>query len=133
MTDFEIVFDVALQEEASMYDGGILLRATNHSIASGQVAESLQGYYLAIRNDQITLNRCNYGMETLDFVSVDLMKGEYHTIKVEMKNNHICVYLDDMKTPVMDYYDSNAFLSGQIALCSYKVGIAFKNVKIETK
>ncbi len=133
MTDFSMEVDVALQEEASMYDGGILLRAKNHSIASAQVSESLQGYYLAVRNDQITLNRYNYGMETLDFVSVDLMKGEYYTIKVAMENNHICVYVDDMETPVMDYYDSDAFLSGQIALCSYKAGIAFKNVKIETK
>lgn len=133
MTDFSIEVDVALQEEASMYDGGILLRAKNHSVASAQVAESLQGYYLAVRNDQITLNRYNYGMETLDFVSVDLVKGEYHTIKVEMKNNHICVYMDDMDAPIMDYYDSNAFLSGQIALCSYKAGIAFKNLKIGTK
>lgn len=133
MTDFSIEVDVALQEEASMYDGGILLRAKNHSVASAQVAESLQGYYLAVRNDQITLNRYNYGMETLDFVSVDLVKGEYHTIKVEMKNNHICVYMDDMDAPIMDYYDSNAFLSGQIALCSYKAGIAFKNLKIETQ
>jgi len=100
-------------------------------MSSAQVAESLQGYYLAIRNDQITLNRYNYGMETLDFVSVDLMKGEYHKIKVEMKNNHICVYIDDMDTPVMDYYDSNAFLSGQIVLCSYKAEIAFKNLIIK--
>ncbi|MBQ8802940.1 MAG: family 43 glycosylhydrolase [Tyzzerella sp.] len=133
MTDFSIEVDVALLEEASMYDGGILLRAKNHSITSSQVAESLQGYYLAIRNDQITLNRYNYGMETLDLVSAELVKGEYHTIKVVMENNHISVYVDDMETPVMDYYDSNAFLSGQIALCSYKAGIAFKNVKIETQ
>lgn len=131
MTDFTMEVDVALLEEASMYDGGVLFHAKNHSMSSAQMAESLQGYYLAIRNDQITLNRYNYGMETLDFVSVDLMKGEYHKIKVEMKNNHICVYIDDMDTPVMDYYDSNAFLSGQIVLCSYKAEIAFKNLIIK--
>ena len=133
MTDFSLEVDVALLEDASMYDGGILLRAKNHSISSAQVAESLQGYYLAIRNDQITLNRYNYGMDTLDLVSAELEKGEYHKIKVVMENNHICVYIDDMNEPVMDYYDSNAFLSGQIALCSYKAGIAFKNVKIESE
>lgn len=132
MTDFSIEVDMALLDEASMYDGGILLRAKNHSITSGQVAESLQGYYLAVRNDQITLNRYNYGMETLDFVGADLMQGEYHTLKVVMKNNCIRVYMDDMDTPIMEYYDSKAFLSGQIALCSYKTGISFKNVKIET-
>lgn len=130
MTDFSLELDVALLEEASMYDGGILFHATNHSMASAQVAESLQGYYLAVRNDQITLNRYNYGVETLDFVGVDFSKDEYHKIKIEMKNNHICVYMDDMDTPVMDYYDASAFLSGQIALCSYKAGIAFKNLKI---
>lgn len=133
MTDFSVEVDLALLDEASMYDGGILLRAKNHSLASGQLLESLQGYYLAVRNDQITLNRYNYGMETLDFVSVNLKKDEYHTVKVVMKNNHICVYMDDMDTPIMEYYDSNAFLSGQIALCSYKAGIAFKNLKIETQ
>ncbi len=133
MTDFSLEVEVALLEEASMYDGGLLLRAKNHSISSAQVAESLQGYYLAIRNDQITLNRYNYGMETLDLVSADLIKGEYYKIKVIMKNNHISVYVDDMETPAMDYYDSNAFLSGQIALCSYKAGIGFRNVKIETE
>lgn len=133
MTDFTMEVDVALLEEASMYDGGILLRAKNQSISAGQVTESLQGYYLAIRNDQITLNRYNYGMETLDLIGVSLEKDAYHKVKVVMKNNHIQVYVDDMDTAAMDYYDSNAFLSGQIALCSYKAGIAFKNVKIETQ
>lgn len=133
MTDFSMEVDVALLEDDTIYDGGILFHAKNHSTHESQVAESLQGYYLAIRNDQITLNRYNYGMDTLEFVDVDLTKDEYHKVKIEMINNHILVYLDDMDTPIMDCYDSRAFLSGQIALCSYKAGIAFKNIKIETQ
>ena len=133
MTDFSMEVDVAMLEEASLDDGGIFFHSKHHSLYSTQVSESMQGYYLAIRDDQITLERHNYGMDTLDFVGVELKKGEYHTVKIEMINNHIQVYLDDMDTPIMDCYDPNAFLSGQIALCSDNTAIGFKNVKIETQ
>ena len=50
-----------------------------------------------------------------------------------MKNNRILVYIDDMDNPVIDYYDSSAFLYGQVALCSNKAGCSFRNFKIETE
>ena len=131
MTDFTVEVEVAMTEEASIYDAGIMLRAKDHVLGAG-VDESFRGYYLSIRNDQITLNRYNYGAETLDLMGLEWQKDEFHKIKVTMKNNRILVYVDDMDTPVIDYYDSDAFLTGRIALCSNKAGCAFKNIRIET-
>ena len=121
-----------MTEDATIYDAGLLLRAKHHVLNAG-MDESFCGYYLSLRNDQVTLSRYNYGAENLDLVSVDWLKGEYHKVKVTMNNNHILVYLDDMDTPAMEYYDSRAFLYGQVALCSNKAGCAFRNFRIETQ
>lgn len=132
LTDFTVEVEVAMTEEASIYDAGILLRAKHHVI-SNSMDESFCGYYLSLRNDQVTLSRYNYGSENLDLVGVDWLQGEYHKIKVTMKNNHIMVYVDDMDEPIMEYYDANAFLYGQVALCSNKAGCSFRNFKIQTE
>ena len=94
------------------------------------VEESFQGYFLSITRDQIALERCNYSTETVSVGEGDFPVGEYKSVKIEMKNHHILVYFDDMTEPVIDYYDYNAFLSGQIALCSFGAKIGFKNIKI---
>lgn len=132
LTDFTLEVDVAMTEEATIYDAGIMLRAKHH-VSSAAMDESFCGYYLSLRNDQVTLSRYNYGAENLDLVGVDWLQGEYHRIKVVMKNNRIQVYIDDMDTPAMDYYDANAFLAGQVALCSNKAGCSFRNFRIETQ
>ena len=132
LTDFTLEVEVAMTEEATIYDAGILFRAKDHVLNSG-VEESFCGYYLSLRNDQVTLSRYNYGAENLDLVGVEWLQGEYHKIRITAENNHILIYVDDMETPVMDYYDSNAFLYGQVALCSNKAGCSFKNFKITTK
>lgn len=132
LTDFTVEVEVAMTEEATIYDAGIMLRAKHH-VPSASIDENFCGYYLSLRNDQVTLSRYNYGAENLDLVSVDWLQGEYHKVKVVMKNNRIRVYIDDMDTPAMDYYDANAFLSGQVALCSNKAGCSFKNFKIQTE
>lgn len=132
LTNFAVEVEVAVQDEDSIYDGGLLLRSKNQSIGQAQVAESLQGYYLSIRNDQIVLNKYNYGGEALDLVQVSFAKGEYHRLRAEMINNCIKIYVDDLDTPKIIYYDDDAFLSGQIALCSNKLGMSFKNLHIES-
>jgi len=131
LTDFAVEVSVALGEEDSVYDGGILLRCKNESVMSGE-SYYLQGYYLAIRSDQIVLNKYNYDSKALDLVNVSFSKDEYHRIRAELINNCIKIYVDDMETPAITYYDDSAFLSGQIALCSNKVGMSFKDVIIET-
>lgn len=132
LTNFTMEVEVAMTEDATIYDAGILLRARHHVITSS-MDESFCGYYLSLRNDQVTLSRYNYGAENLDLVGVDWFKGEYHKVKVTINNNHILVYLDDMDVPAMEYYDADAFLYGQVALCSNKAGCAFRNFKIETQ
>ena len=132
LTDFTLEVEVAMTEEATIYDAGIMLRAKHH-VSSAAMDESFCGYYLSLRNDQVTLSRYNYGAENLDLVGVDWMQGEYHKIKVTMENNRIRVYIDDMDTPAIDYYDANAFLAGQVALCSNKAGCSFRNFRIETQ
>lgn len=130
MTDFTIELETAMTEDAADYDARIMLRIKNHSLSAGD--EAFQGYYLSIGNDRITLNRCNYGGKELDLIEVDFRKDVYHRIRVEMRNNRIRVYVDDMDAPAIDYCDADAFLAGQLILCSNKAGVSFKNVKVQT-
>lgn len=129
MTDFTLEVEVAMTEEASIYDAGILLRAKNHVLNAG-VDESFCGYYLSIRNDQITLSRYQYGAQILDLMGVSWQKDEYHKIRIVAENNRITVYVDDMDAPAMDIYDDDAFLSGQVGLCTNKAGCSFRNFKL---
>lgn len=131
MTDFTMEVDMALLEEATMFGGGIFFHVTEMSTyRNTNVPQCMQGYYLEVYNNMISLVRCNYDYEEVDFISADFVKDEYHTIKISMQNNHIRIYLDDMDTPLIDYYDSNAFLTGQVVLGSYGSKMAFKNLKI---
>ena len=132
LTDFSIEADIALGSEDSIYDAGILLRVKNHSIHASQVAESMQGYYLAIRNDQVTLNKYNYGGQALDLVNTALKKDEYHRFKAVLSNNRIQIFIDDMDMPKIDYYDSMAFLSGQTGIFANKAAISVKNLTIKS-
>ena len=142
MMDFTMEVDVGLLEEDGLYDGGILFHTRNlwfmeydengrnRPAYTHDVEESFQGYFLSITSGQIALERCNYGTETVCVAEGDFPVGEYKTLKIEMKNHHILVYFDNIDEPVIDYYDYNAFLSGQIALCSFGAKIGFKNIKI---
>lgn len=131
MTDFTMEVDVAMLEEMSAFGGGIFFHVKEMcTYRKTNVDQCMQGYYLEIYNGMISLVRCNYDYEEVDFVNVDFVKDEYHTIKIGMENNHIRIYVDDMDEPVIDYYDSNAFLTGQVVLGSYGSKMAFKNFKI---
>ena len=103
ITDFSLEVEVALLEDDSIYEGGILFHTDEICCErDGDVDECLQGYYLAFRNDQISLYRYNYSSETLDFAKVEFQGGEYHKVKITMVNNHIVIYIDDMETPLID-------------------------------
>lgn len=131
LTDFTLEVEVALLEKGTIYDGGIFFHATEICPPRGKMGyESMRSYYLAIRDDQISLKRLNYDEETIDFMSADFAMNEYHKIKIQMKNNYICVYLDDMDKPVIEYYDPSAFLTGQVVLGSYGTKMGFKNLRI---
>lgn len=132
ITNYSVQVDVSLGESDSVYDGGIIVRCNNPSIANGQVAESYQGYYVSIRSDQVTLQKYNYGSTAIDLVNVAFKKNEWHTLKVDAINNCIRVYVDDLTTPAITYYDTDAFLYGQAGLCSNMINIAYKNFKFNT-
>ena len=133
MTDFSMQVDMAVLEDGTMYEGGIFFHVDEICAYRWSYAEGMQGYFLGFRNDQVTLYRYNYqATETLDFAKVDFENGEYHTIGITMKNNHIVICIDDMDTPVIDYYDADAFLSGQIMLGSNGTALGYKNIKIQT-
>lgn len=145
LTDFSMEIDIAVLEECGAYDGGILFHTRNlwflehdknfegvvEVYRTRDVEKSLQGYYLSVTNSKISLERCNYNSKTVCEEAATFPVGTYQTLRLEMRNNHILVYLGDATTPIIDHYDDNAFLSGQIALCSFGANMGFKNIIIK--
>lgn len=131
LTDCNIEVEVAVKDLLSGAFGGIRFRADEICpTRTGENDYAFQGYYLTISGTQLQLMRCNYDELILDTVRVDFNQDEYHKFRISAVNNHIQIYLDDNKEAIMDVYDHNAFLSGQVVLIAQGMEIGFKNLKI---
>ncbi len=134
LTDFTLEVEAAVKDLLSDGYGGIRFHVTE--LCPSRKSENVyafQGYYLTINGSQLQLMRCNYDELILDTVAVDFNQDEYHKFKITMENNHIQVYLDDAKEAIIDVYDYNAFLTGQVVLTAQGMEIGFKNLKITNR
>lgn len=77
----------------------------------------MAGYYLQLSRQLITLNRYDYGEETLQAARIgDISDGASHTLSVRAESNRFVVVLDD-KYRIEDS-DDCAFMSGQLGIFS---------------
>lgn len=131
-SDYELEADISIEEGAALSDSGLMFRVTNESYFKEQVQDSYMGYFLEIANDKIRLNKINYGREGFTREDIALVPGKTHHIKIKAVKSNIKIYFDDMKNPIIDYYDEDAYMFGKIGIASNDEGINFKNVRIRS-
>ncbi|CAG7652632.1 hypothetical protein PAESOLCIP111_06587 [Paenibacillus solanacearum] len=130
-TNYEVEADVTVKAPNAVSGGGILLRATNESQYAAQVQDSMMGYYLAIQSNKLVLKKLNYGSETAASANVKVEAGQSNKVKLRAQGNRISVYWNDMKTPVIDYFDAHAWTHGKIGVRSNVTG--FEAVQLNVR
>lgn len=84
---------------------GVLFRVSDH--LSGNVADGYNGYYVSLRVDKkAMLGRVTGNNEWKELQTVSIPWTSGH-LKVVAVGNHIQVFVNDMRSPVIDYVDQD--------------------------
>lgn len=129
--DYQIEGDVKLNSDKDTGGTGILFRVTNESSFKSQVQDSFMGYRIRLMKDSIILDKVNYGSYTVKTVYTNAIADEYNHIKISVEKNLVKVYLGDMKNPVMEYQDCDAFLHGKIGIQTDNNEVSFKSITVK--
>ncbi|NCA95364.1 MAG: DUF1080 domain-containing protein [Methanomicrobia archaeon] len=108
---------------------GFLLRAGNEAFSVHENNDSIQGYYVAINNAQVSLRRKDYNWTMiLDSSGGSFASGVDHNLKVSIQGNRIIVSVNDVE--YIDYIDANPLGSGHLGLYTDGAAATYKNLKI---
>ncbi len=132
ITDFTLEVDVLLEgATGSSSTAGVVFRAGNYASSPYDSYTSLQGYYLSLSNNAVTLERLNYADDSMSIAADARQKLEsdrYYTIKVQARGNTFTVWVDD--TQVLQVTDDWAFVNGKVGLYTNGAAVIFKNLKV---
>lgn len=130
-TDYSVEVDVKLESATTVGTAGLLLRAQNPSYYESQVVDAVQGYYLALNGQTLSLKKLNYDSQTLKEVNLPLTPGQYGRLRVEVVTGRIRAYWQDTIQPVLEYVDPHAYMSGAVGLRTDRQDAVFKNLKVQ--
>lgn len=121
----DIYFDGATAASTA----GILLRAGNESFSVHENNDSIQGYYVALNNSQISIRRKDYNWtRMLDSAAGTFASGVDHKVQVTITGNRIVVTVNGVE--YLDVVDANALGSGHLGLYTDGAAATYKNLKI---
>jgi hypothetical protein len=129
--DYQIEGDIKLNSDKDTGGTGVMFRVTNESDFKLQVQDSFIGYRIRLTKDSVILDKVNYGSCTVKTVNANVIGDEYTHIKISVEKSNVRVYLGDMKNPVMEYQDYNAFMHGKIGIQTDNNEVRFKNIKVK--
>ena len=91
--------------------------------------DSIEGYYIKIQRNRITLRKQCYKGYSKDLTStrITLEYNVSYTYKVKVKNNTITVYRNDEE--VFSYTDDIAYVSGKTGFYTTGFNATYSNVK----
>lgn len=130
-----IVSDVKMEATLN-FDGpttantaGFLLRAGNEAFSTWENNDSIQGYYVALNNSQVSVRRKDYNWTAI----LDSAGGAYPSdtdikFSVQIKGNEIVVSVND--TVILTVLDPSPFASGKLGLYTDGAAATYKNLKI---
>lgn len=131
-TDYTIDCDITYKNGMN---AGLIFRVNNPS-SGGENNNSqlgtdfLQGYYVSIGVDRITLGKQSYSWESLATgLGIFSLNKTYH-IRVVAQGANFKVYVDDMAVPKIDYTDPAPFISGKVGFRSYNTNALFDNLTV---
>lgn len=131
ITDFTLEVEVKLEgSTGASSTAGIVFHAQNYASSPHDSYTSLQGYYLALNNNGVRLEKLDYD-ETIPLASDAQQKLEsdkFYTVKIEVRGNQTKVYVDGAQ--VFDVSDGWNFANGKIGFYTNGAAAIFKNLKI---
>ena len=90
------------------------------------------GYYLSIHSNKLDLKKLNYGSEHAASANVKVEAGQSNKVMIRVLGNRISVFWNDMKTPVINYSDANAWTHGKIGLRSNVAGFEAVHLNVRS-
>ena len=133
-TDYTIDCDVTYKNGMN---AGLIFRVNNPS-QGGENNDSrlgtdfLQGYFVGIGTDKITLGKHNYNWKSLATSPGSFTLNKKYHIRVVVEGANIKVYVDNMTTPKIDYTDPSPFISGKVGFRSHNTNVLFDNLTVTT-
>lgn len=131
-TDYTIDCDITY---TNGMNAGLIFRVNNPS-SGGENNNSqlgtdfLQGYYVSIGVDRVSLGKHSYGWELLASASGIFTLNKTYKMRVEAKGATIKVYVDDLANPRFEYTDVAPFISGKVGFRSFNTSALFDNLKV---
>lgn len=117
----------------NIYSAGIILRAGNYATSNYDYNTSIQGYYIGILNNLVTLSKYNfnYTSTNLRFENHGVTENvteHWFRIRVVVKGNTMTVYVDEKE--MFSYTDPHPFTTGYFGLYSEGAEVVYKNLII---
>jgi len=116
-------------------NAGLLIRASNPSMGgSGQDvqagADFVQAYFVTMGENGCTLGKHNYNWSQLATSIGSYTTGKWYKMTVKVEDDNIQLFIDDSKTPVIDYTDPEPFIAGKAGFRSFDCTAHFDNLEI---
>ncbi len=134
ITDFTLEVEMKLEGKAGISSAGIVFRAQNYAASSHDSYMSMQGYYLAINNNQIVLDRLNYADGTKTAMATYIKDNpfaesdKFVSLKIQVRGNTITVWANN--TELFRVTDDWGFANGKLGLYTNGAAAIFKNLKV---
>jgi xylan 1,4-beta-xylosidase len=133
-TWLDYTVDVDIQCPASG-NAGLMVRVKNPANGGANNDSQLgidfyQGYFVGIQTGGVQLGKQNYDWKELNFKNQSLTAGIWYKLRAVVKGASIKIYLNDMTTPVIDYFDTDPILSGKAGLRVFNTQANFDNFNI---
>lgn len=128
--DYTVKANLTFLSEAQ--DAGLLVRAGNPSLggAGDDVTAGtcfVQGYYIALQQGKVVLEKLNYGEEVL--AQADIDNRENHELQITVEGIKISVFVDGKECIV--YEDKERpFLQGAVGVCTYMSPVKVENFEV---
>ncbi len=131
-TDYTIDCDITY---INGMNAGLLFRVNNPANGgennnSQLGTDFLQGYFVGIGTERITLGKHNYSWTSLTTCPGNYYLNRSYHVRVITNGANIKVYVDDMTTPKIDYTDPDPIISGKVGFRSHSCHVRFDNLVV---
>lgn len=127
--DASMEADINFDGATAASTAGFLLRAGNEAFSVHENNDSIQGYYIALNNAQLSLRRKDYNWtRILDSAGGTFTSGVDYTLKVSIVGNRIIVSVDDVE--YLNYVDPSPLGTGHLGLYTDGAAATYKNLSI---
>lgn len=136
-TDYAVEVDMQCPTQGN---AGLVFRVQNPAEGRDGIkhpqlgTDFYQGYYIGMQSGGIHLGKQNYNWEGLQFYGKNFSPGRWYKVRTIIKGNLIKVFVDDMETPIIEYFDPSPMMAGKAGLRAFNIttATAFDNFRIYT-